>query len=125
MPQETSSPRVTALSWGRVEVDDGRATYKDVKLYPGGSREWDWNETGTEHVPGIQPADVEELLERGAKRVVLSRGMHERLQVTDAALQMLQERNIPVHVLQTEEAVELYNDLREEEPVGGLIHSTC
>ena len=30
---------------------------KDFKLYPGGGREWDWNETGTRHVPGIQPGD--------------------------------------------------------------------
>jgi hypothetical protein len=25
-----------------------------------------WRETGTEHSPGIQPADVQELLDRGA-----------------------------------------------------------
>ena len=47
--------------------------YKDAKLFPGGSREWNWRETGTEHVPGIQPADVQELLDHGAKVVVLSR----------------------------------------------------
>jgi hypothetical protein len=28
-------------------------------------------------------------------------------------------------VLQTEEAVRLYNKLREEQPVGALLHSTC
>jgi hypothetical protein len=55
--------------------------YKDAKLFPGGSREWDWRETGTEHVPGIQPADVQELLGHGAKVVVLSRGMAECLRV--------------------------------------------
>lgn len=38
---------------------------------------------------------------------------------------MLKERNIPVHVLQTEQAVRLYNELRDREPVGGLFHSTC
>ena len=47
---------------GRLVVDD-RTSFRDAKLFPGGSRKWDWNETGTHHTPGIQPADVKELLE--------------------------------------------------------------
>jgi hypothetical protein len=38
---------------------------------------------------------------------------------------MLDERNIPAHVAQTEEAADLYDKLREKEKVGALIHSTC
>jgi hypothetical protein len=55
------SPRILAVRWGRMGVE-GIGAGKDFKLYPGGGREWDWNETGTRHSPGIQPADVEELL---------------------------------------------------------------
>jgi hypothetical protein len=92
----------------------------------GGAREWDWNETGTSHEPGIQPADVEELLDRGATVVVLSRGFHERLRVCPETLRMLEERKIPVYIEQTEEAVRLYNELsKENEKVGALVHSTC
>jgi hypothetical protein len=39
----------------------GLSVGKDFKLYPGGGRGWDWTETGTEHVPGNQPTDIEEL----------------------------------------------------------------
>ena len=117
------SPRITRLSWGRLDVEDD--SLRDAKLFPGGSREWDWNETGTRHVPGIQPADVEELLEHGATVVVLSRGFHERLGVCRETLRMLGDRGILVHVEQTEAAVRLYNELRENERVGALIHSTC
>jgi hypothetical protein len=117
------SPRITRVSWGRLEVEDG--SFKDAKLFPGGSREWDWNETGTRHVPGIQPSDVEELLERGATVVVLSRGFEERLRVRPETLRMLEDEGVPVHVEQTQEAVRLYNELREHEKVGALIHSTC
>ncbi len=124
MEQQVCSPRITHLSWGRMEVDDARS-FKDAKLFPGGAREWDWRETGTAHVPGIQPADVEELLEHGAAVVVLSKGILERLQVCPETLRMLKERGIPVHVLQTEKAVRFYNELREKERVGGLFHSTC
>src|SRR5512136_2358420 len=105
------SPQIERLSWGRLEVaGEGRA-YKDGKLFPGGSREWDWRETGTSHSPGIQPADVEELLERGADIVVLSKGMLSRLETSPATLAFLESRGIEVHVLPTREAVALYNRL--------------
>jgi hypothetical protein len=124
---ETKSPRITHLSWGQidVEMDDGVRHFKDVKLFPGGAREWNWRETGTDHVPGIQAADVDELLEHGAKVIVLSKGQLERLQVQPETLEFLRGQQIPTHVLETNEAVRLYNELREQQPTGGLFHSTC
>ena len=118
------SPRIIHISWGRMEVE-GVGSGKDFKLYPGGGREWDWRETGTQHVPGIQPSDIEELLDHGAEVVVLSKGMQERLHVSPESLQMLRQRGITVHVEETRRAVEVYNDLAMRERVGGLFHSTC
>jgi hypothetical protein len=109
---------------GRIEVEGGR-TFKDAKLWPGGVREWDWNETGARHRPGVQPADVEELLEHGAEVVVLSKGILQALQVCPETLELLQNKGIPAHVLQTEGAVRLYNELAEEQCAAGLFHSTC
>jgi hypothetical protein len=126
MKQETRSPLVTHLSWGRLEVEGWDGQFKDAKLFPGGVREWDWRETGTSHEPGIQPADVEELLDRGANVVVLSRGFHERLRVCRATLRELEERKVSVYVEQTGEAVRIYNELsKADEKVGALVHSTC
>ena len=123
MPAEATSPRITHLEWGRLDVGDD--TFKDAKCWPGGARAWDWNETGTSHSPGIQPADVEELMEQGAEVVVLSKGINERLQVKDETLALLDERGVEAEVLQTERAVERYNELAESKPVGALFHSTC
>jgi hypothetical protein len=39
------SPKIVAISWGRMEVE-GLPPGKDFKLCPGGGREWDWSETG-------------------------------------------------------------------------------
>jgi hypothetical protein len=126
MKQETSSPLVTHLSWELLQVEGWDGQFKEAKLFPGGAREWDWSETGTSHEPGIQPADVEELLDRGATVVVLSRGFRERLQVCRETLRKLEERKVPVYVEQTGEAVRLYNELsKENEKVGALVHSTC
>jgi hypothetical protein len=119
------SPRIKHFSWGRLEVDGQGEPYKDAKLFPGGSRDWNWRETGTGHNPGIQIADVQELLDHGARMVALSRGMAECLQVPRETLDFLKERQIATHVLPTREAVALYNKLAENEPVGGLFHTTC
>jgi hypothetical protein len=122
--RQQRSPRITALAWGRIEVE-GVGRFKDAKVFPGGAREWDWNETGTAHQPGIQPADVAELLDHGATTIVLSQGRLKRLHICPQTLQLLQERRARTHVLPTAEAVELYNQPREREQVAGLFHTTC
>jgi hypothetical protein len=99
---------------------------KDAKLFPGGARAWDWNETGTRHRPGIQPADVAELVEQGATAVVLSCGVLRMLGVCPETLQQLADRGVSIEMLPTPEAVEAYNRLaRDGAAVGALIHSTC
>ena len=125
MPRDRPvSPRIAHFAWGRIETGDGRV-FRDAKLWPGGGREWDWGETGTHHVPGIQPADVVELLAHGAETVVLSKGVYKRLQTRPETLDLLSRKGVAVEVLQTEQAVERYNALAAEGPVGGLFHSTC
>ncbi|TDC58161.1 hypothetical protein E1281_02125 [Actinomadura sp. KC345] len=119
-----ASPRITHISWGRMEVE-GLAPGKDFKLFPGGGRPWDWSEHGTRHSPGIQPADVRELLDHGSTVIVLSRGMELRLQTMPETLELLADHEVAVHVEETTAAVALYNTLAETTPVGGLFHSTC
>ena len=119
------SPRIDHVSWGRLEVEGKAEPYKDAKLFPGGSREWNWRDTGTAHRPGIQIGDVQELLDHGAKVVVLSRGMAECLHVPRETLEFLEQRQIAVHVLPTQHAVAIYNKLAQTEPVAGLFHTTC
>lgn len=122
-----ASPEVIALKWGEIKVrhaDDTVHTYKDAKIFPSGSKEWNWKLTGTEHVPGIQIADTQELLD--ADVFILSRGMDQILQVMPETIQFLKEHGKEVHVEQTEEAVKLYNKLvAEGKKVAALIHSTC
>ena len=123
MPQP--SPRIDRLSWGRMRVA-GLGEGKDFKLWPGGGRPWNWTESGTHHVPGILPVDVEELLAHGAEVVVLSRGMLLRLQVAAETVALLEARGARVRIAETGAAVELYNELvGQGVAVGGLFHSTC
>ncbi|XP_031733697.1 mth938 domain-containing protein isoform X2 [Anarrhichthys ocellatus] len=77
---DMSSPEITSLSWGHMKVKGCSSSYKDCKVWPGGSRAWDWRETGTNHSPGVQPADLEEVLKKGIDLLVIGRGMSEALQ---------------------------------------------
>jgi hypothetical protein len=61
----------------------------------------------------------------GATVVVLSQGMDLRLHVDPATLAYLRERGVQVHILETKQAVKVYNELAKQVPVGGLFHSTC
>ena len=93
---------------------------------PAARREWDWNETGTQHEPGIQPADVDELLADDPEVIVLSRGRERRLQTQPQTLAVLQDRNIEVVVEETSVAISTYNRLSSEgRRVAALVHSTC
>uniref|UniRef100_A0A668S3J9 Mth938 domain-containing protein n=1 Tax=Oreochromis aureus TaxID=47969 RepID=A0A668S3J9_OREAU len=110
-----SSPEIASLSWGHMKVKGCSSTYKDCKVWPGGSRAWDWRETGTDHYPGVQPADLDEVLKKGIDLLVIGRGMSEALQ-----------KGVDVKVLQTEKAVAEYNKLAGQgAKVGGVFHSTC
>lgn len=124
-PEQQRSPAIEELSWGRMQVA-GLGPGKDYKLWPGGGRAWDWSETGTHHVPGIQAADVEELLTHGCRVVVLTRGMLLRLQTCPETVELLRGRGVGVRIAETREAAEIYNELAGRgEAVGGLFHSTC
>ncbi|WP_321329802.1 Mth938-like domain-containing protein [uncultured Ilyobacter sp.] len=119
------SPKILNFSWGVMDIE-GYGQGKDFKLYPGGARSWNWSETGTEHSPGIQPADVEELIEKGCQIVVLSQGVYSSLKVMDSTIELLEKNNVEYHILDTRKAVELYNKLAGENlRIGGLFHSTC
>lgn len=124
MEGQKVSPKILDMSWGQIEVD-GFDEFKDVKLYPGGARSWNWTETGTEHSPGVQFADVEELIEHGAEVVILSKGVYGRLRVHETTVEELNKRGITTHVLKTKAARKLYNQLRDDTPVGALLHTTC
>lgn len=120
--------QITELAWGQIEVaiDGERKRFKDCKVWPGGAREWRWEETGTHHTPGIQPADLEEILEQDIDVIVLGRGQLERLNLSAGTEALLRERGIPYHVEKTRRAVQLFNELvMQGKRVGGLFHSTC
>ena len=125
---QTQISEITHISWGKIEVvaNSTKHAFKDCKVWSGGAREWNWQETGTRHQPGIQPADIQEILDKRIEVMILSRGMDLMLHTCPETETLLQERNIPYHIEETKTAVVLFNQLaREGKRVGGIFHSTC
>ncbi len=122
---DRASPLILSLGWGKMEVE-GIGRGKDFKLWPGGGRNWDWQEHGTGHSQGIQIGDCEELLQYGCTVIVLSRGMMLRLKINKQTVSYLKEQNVEVVVEGTKQAVKSYNSfVRQGKAVGGLFHTTC
>lgn len=125
--QVAYQPIIEHIKWGEITVknNDDRIIYRDVKLWPNHSREWDWKETGTRHNPGIQIADIEEFIDK-VDIVILTRGIDLVLQVPQETIDYAKQQGKEVHVGQTEDMVKLYNELVEQgKKVGGVFHSTC
>lgn len=121
------APSVHSMQWGEIVIEHNNSikTYKDCKLWPNGSCEWDWSIAGTRHKPGIQIKDFESFVD-SVDIVILSRGYDLMLHVTGKALNYLQEKSKKYYIEQSEKAVQLYNKLvKEGKKVGALIHTTC
>jgi hypothetical protein len=124
---DTKSANLSIVSfrWGQI-VDSAGNLFKDARLFPGGAEEWDWRRTGTRHDPGIQTADLEDLLGTKPDVVILSRGVDLVLQVPQATIDFARSHAATVMALQSEQAVAEYNRrVAAAERVIALIHSTC
>jgi hypothetical protein len=106
-------------------VEGASSPLRDAVLFPGGAHEWDWHESHTGHRAGVQPRAVAELVDRGARIIVLATGVLGLLRIAPETVALLEREGVGVHALRTPAAVDRYNSLAETEPVGALIHSTC
>ena len=118
------SPQINSAKWGEIAI--GKNIYKDVKCFPGGNREWNWKETGTRHIPGIQISDIKELISHGSEIIILTQGYNKKLEVKPETIDFCKNEKVEYYILDTEKAVIRYNDfVKNGKLVGGVFHSTC
>jgi len=121
------APLIKTLSWGTIVVgcDQKESQYRDCKIWPGGAKEWNWKETGTQHSPGVQIADLQDFIDQ-VDIVILSQGMLLVLKVPQETIDYVKNLGKECIVGQTQAMVEKYNELvNKGKKVGGLFHSTC
>lgn len=117
---------INECSWGVINTNDDKI-YKDVRIFTDKTEKWDWGTTGTRHDPGIQIADVEDMLNSDVSYCVLSCGMQGVLKIKQETLDFLTQKNIKIYKDLTPEAIKIFNELSTKFPnkVIGLFHSTC
>ena len=124
----TAPIEITEIRWGHIQLrHEGQLqVFKDCKVWPSGAKAWDWALTGTRHRPGIQPADLEELLAHDIEVMILSRGMELVLQTCPDTFSALTAAGIEYRHEETAAGVAVFNELtRAGRRVAGLFHSTC
>lgn len=129
--QRTASSAHSACGWGKliVYVNNVPQSFKDAKVWVGfqdvQAKEWNWKNTGTQHVPGIQPGDLDEFIDQ-VDEVILTRGVERVLQVPQATIDYVKSKGKNCHVGETPDMIELFNRLVDQgKKVGGVFHSTC
>lgn len=115
-------PIINSYKWGLIEVDG--VCYSDVKIYPTGAENWDWLKTDTRHDPGIRTQDVQDLLDQQCSFIILSRGLHRRLDVDFETYKLLLKCDVDFLVTDTSGAIDRYRKaVQEGYLVGALIHT--
>ncbi len=114
-------PRITAYTFGRIEID-GQTHTSDVIILPGGVRNNWWRDEG--HT--LKPADVAHVLEASPDVVLIGQGAHGCMKVTDETLAFLEQAGIEPVCMPTSRAVEAYNErMQRGENVAAALHLTC
>lgn len=125
--EQTAIPVITKAVWGQINTQHHgqESSVRDLKIWPTGTKEWNWNETGTRHNPGIQQADLQELLDH-VDIIILTRGVQSVLQVPQETIDYAIAQGKTVLVGETPVMIDVYNSLVQQgKRVGGLFHSTC
>jgi hypothetical protein len=137
--------KITILHNGSTTVyQSTNGLRADFKIWPTGSESWNWragrtcnHAVSTRHAPGIQVADVVDLID-DADIFILSQGVDGDLLVQELTVKYLEAKGKTVYCLPTikeskikgtiakESAIDLYKKLANEgKRVAALIHATC
>lgn len=122
-------PVIRYARWGKITVSyRGKSCiYRDAIIWPEGSEEWNWRLSDTHHSPGIQINEIYDLIhEYNCDHIILSQGFENVLKVDPITIEWLDNNSIDYYVLNSLNAIELYNSLTQSNKrVGLLLHSTC
>lgn len=117
---------INKVSWGSIEVDNKK--YSQVIIYGSNIEEREEGllreKFGTTHK--ILDEEIYKLLSDNPAIIIIGNGFDGALQVDKTFIKELESEGKELHILNTKEAVELFNKLRAKgKMVNALIHTTC
>lgn len=113
-------PEIQSYRFGLIQID-GERYRKDVIIFPERVRARWWRERGH----NLVPKDLEEAFSVQADTLIIGQGAYGRMEVPEETRERVRDEGFELHVLSTKEAVELYNQRRDQEQVIAALHLTC
>lgn len=115
-----SVPEIDSYRFGQIVID-GQAHTNDVIILPGRVMgDW-WREEG--HV--LHTEDLDPVFDAAPATLVVGQGANGRMRVPSQTRRALEDAGIEVIVVDTDQAVEEYNQRRESGDVAAALHLTC
>jgi hypothetical protein len=113
-------PKIDSYRFGEIVID-GQRYDKDVIIFPDGVMPNWWRQSGHE----LRIPDLADVLQASATTLVIGTGAHGRMQVPRKTLAHLEEHGVEAIAKNTDQACQLYNQMRGEKPVIAALHLTC
>jgi hypothetical protein len=112
---------IDSYQFGRIVIDG--TAYSSDCLIAGDSVQPDWRR---KQGHSLAPEDLQLVVAAGPATLVVGCGASGQMKVAEATRQALQQQNIELIALDTDEAVAKYNELTASgENVGAALHLTC
>lgn len=123
--------------WGYCKVDfNGKimefgkphTNRADIIITDNNVELWDWKNEKTfcdTHSPGISKQLIDYMYQLGCMEIIISRGYHNVLETQDEILEYVESLGMSYHHLNSQNAIEKWNQLAGKSGLGLILHSTC
>ena len=115
-----AKPKIDAYNFGRIVID-GQVYRQDVILLPDRVLPNWWRVEGH----SLTLEDLQQALSCSPQVLVIGLGNYSRMKVPEETRKKVEADGIQLLALETGEACETYNQLREQEHVVAALHLTC
>ena len=115
----SKGPAITSYSFGKMIVD-GKTYTNELQILPNGTvKEWSPNDP---HY--ILPVDIGEIISSSIKTLIIGNGANGEAAIPDETIKFIKAKSIQVHIMNTHEAVKLFNE-SSKEAMGAIFHLNC
>jgi hypothetical protein len=115
----SKGPAITSYSFGEMVID-GKIYTNELQILPSGIvKRWSPNDP---HY--ILPGDIEEIVQSNIKTLIIGNGANGEAAIPDETIKFIQARSIKVYIMNTHEAVKLFNE-SSKEAMGAIFHLNC
>lgn len=116
----SGAPGIESYEFGKIVIDS--TSYEnDVIVLPDGVKAGWWRDKG--HV--LQPQDLDAVMDTHPEVLVVGQGAYGRMRVTSETRQAVEAAGIELIAASTADAIQTYNDIRDERKTAAALHLTC